>query len=429
MKKFYLSLALLALFATGVQAQTLLDEDFETSSTESYSRPVTKGSGWTTIDSYTGTNMSYKWSNTYGEKGVVDGSKHAAACDGALFESSTEGKGPREEILLSPELNLDNTYQLKFDWKVGPMASMDNSKYDLQVRVVENDDMANAITVFSIQDQNLLKESGVLTYPITTWDPHTSEIDLSYFKGKKVKLAFVYKMLYPIANIAYIDNVTVKQFTPPTQPVPVLSDNAYKFPAMYIGEKFYTTLFTLTNQGTNGLKVTGIDLPQGVTTTWDYKSVDLAKYESTRFQLAYTASLTSPVKGDVVVHTNGGDVTVALSAEKMVVPEGYQLESFNDYFPPAGWKNNLPGVAASRPQQGRQAHIHLPERLHQRGRLHLSDQRLQGRRVLQRRQDVDDQVDLRLHPRRHDQRGHPERGSGHWHRQLLCALCEHGRRI
>lgn len=339
MKKFYLSLALLALFATGVQAQTLLDEDFETSSTESYSRPVTKGSGWTTIDSYTGTNMSYKWSNTYGEKGVVDGSKHAAACDGALFESSTEGKGPREEILLSPELNLDNTYQLKFDWKVGPMASMDNSKYDLQVRVVENDDMANAITVFSIQDQNLLKESGVLTYPITTWDPHTSEIDLSYFKGKKVKLAFVYKMLYPIANIAYIDNVTVKQFTPPTQPVPVLSDNAYKFPAMYIGEKFYTTLFTLTNQGTNGLKVTGIDLPQGVTTTWDYKSVDLAKYESTRFQLAYTASLTSPVKGDVVVHTNGGDVTVALSAEKMVVPEGYQLESFNDYFPPAGWKN------------------------------------------------------------------------------------------
>lgn len=340
MNKFLLSLALCSLCLSGAQAQTLLDEDFETSSTESYSRPVTKGSGWTTIDSYSGSTLHYNWVNTYSEKGVVDGSKHAASCDGALFTSATDGKGPREEILLSPELNLDNTYQLKFDWKVGPMASMTDSKYDLQVRVVENDDLANATTVFSIQDQNLLKESGVLTYPITTWDPHTSEVDLSYFKGKKVKLAFVYKMLNPIANIAYIDNVTVKQFTPPTQPVPVLSNNTYKFPAMYIGEKFYTTVFSLTNQGTSGLKVTGIDLPQGVTTTWDYSSVNLDKYESTSFQLAYTASLTSPTTGNAVIHTNGGDVTVALSAEKMVVPDGYQLESFNDYFPPAGWKNN-----------------------------------------------------------------------------------------
>lgn len=338
MKKFYMSLALLALLSGPANAQTLLDEDFETDNTSGYSRPVTKGSGWTTVDSYKGSNVSYTWCNYYNEKGVVDGSTHAAACDGPV-SSSEDGKGPREEILLSPELNLDNTYQLKFDWKVGPMNAMDGSKYDLQVRVVENDDLDNATTVFSIQDQNLLKESGVLTYPITTWDPHTSEIDLSYFKGKKVKLAFVYKMLDPIGNIAWIDNVSVKQFTPPTQPVPSLSDNSYKFPDMYLGEKFYSTEFTLTNKGTDGLKVTGVDLPQGVTTTWDYNNVNLSKYESTRFQLAYTASLTSPASGNAVIHTNGGDVTIALSAVKTVVPEGYTLESFNGYFPPAGWTN------------------------------------------------------------------------------------------
>lgn len=339
MKKIYLSMALLSLFAGGLQAQTLLDEDFETSSTEGYSRPVTKGSGWTTVDSYKGSNISYNWCNNYNEKGVVDGSKHAAACDGPVTSGYTDGAGPREEVLLTPELNLDNTYQLKFDWKVGPTNSMDGSKYDLQVRVVENDDLANATTVFSIQDANLLKESGVLTYPITSWDPHTSEIDLSYFKGKKVKLAFVYKMLEPIGNIAWIDNVSVKQFTPPTQPEPTLSNNSYKFPSMYLGEKFYTTQFTLTNNGTDGLKVTGIDLPNGVTTTWDYQNVNLAKYESTRFQLAYTASLTSPAAGNAVIHTNGGDVTIALSAEKMAVPDGYTLESFNGFFPPAGWTN------------------------------------------------------------------------------------------
>ena len=38
----------------------------------------------------------------------------------------------------------------------------------------------------------------------------------------------------------------------------------YSFGNMYVGEKMYTDFITLTNQGKNGLKITGFDFPEGV---------------------------------------------------------------------------------------------------------------------------------------------------------------------
>lgn len=346
MQKFY---AFLLVFVASMcnmlqaSAQTLLDENFETQSTENYSQPVAEG--WTTINSYTGSQKTYVWHNYYSEDGTIGG-KHVAGCDGPTYESSPYGGfGPREEILLSPELNLDNTYQLQFTWIVSPMNVYDNSKYDLQVRVVENDNLSDAETIFSIQSQAMLKESGVLTYPIQNWDPHTSKIDLSDWQGKKVKIAFVYKMLATIANVVWLDDVSVKQHTPETTPVPVVDMERYSFGDIYVGETFYTEFITLTNQGKDGLKVTGFDFPEGVSTTLDPSTVNLDRWESVVFRLAYSASLTSPATANAVIHTNGGDVTIALQANKQVVPEGYTLETFEKYFPPAGWKNDGWGSA------------------------------------------------------------------------------------
>ena len=334
MKKFYASLLTLAasfLMATQADAQTILSEDFETSSTESYSQPIATGSGWTTINTYSGTKAAFVWHNYYAEKGTIGGT-HVAGCDGPTYQADPDGGfGPREEILLTPELNLDNTYQLSFTFIVSPMNAYESSMYDLQVRVVENGDMANAETVFSIQNQAMLKESGVLTFPIGTWDPHTAKVDLSDWKGQKVKLAFVYKMMSTVANVVWLDDVTVKQHTPATTPIPVLSTDRYSFGNMYVGEKMYTDFITLTNQGKNGLKITGFDFPEGVSTPLDASMVNLDKYESVSFRLAYTASLTSPATANAVIHTNGGDVTITLQANKQVVPEGYTLETFEKY--------------------------------------------------------------------------------------------------
>lgn len=354
MKKFYLALLGLAL-AASAPAQTILDEDFETGNTGQNPTPVAKGAGWTTVNSYTGNTTKYNWHNYY--SAITDESpnptisgKCCAAVDGAMFNGS-EGNGPREEILLTPELNLNDTYQLQFTFKVSPVNAYDNTRYDLQVRVVENDNLAGAETVFSIQNQKMMRDAGITVFPIGTWDPFTAKVDLSDFQGSKVKLAFVYKMLHETANIVWLDDVSVRKFTPATGPVPSLSMDRYNFGNVYVGERMYSDVITLTNTGKDGLKITGMDLPAGVSVTFDPAAVNLETYTSLDFQLCYEAAMTSAASGNAVIHTNGGDATIAVSASKQLIPDGYTLETFNDYFPPAGWNNNGWGWS-SRPIEG-----------------------------------------------------------------------------
>lgn len=345
-KHLYSMTAALLLLGSGVPvcAQTLLDEGFETGSTTSVSQPVAAGEGWTTVNSYQGTNASYVWHNYYSKpsdgqvNSTITGSC-VAACD-APIGSGQDGAGPREEILLTPELNLDNTYELQFTWRVSPMNHADYSRYDLQVRIVTDGNLAGAETVFSLHNQNMLKESGVLDFPIDTWDPHTSKIDLSDWKGEKVKIAFVYKMYTDMANVVWLDDVSVKQFTPPTGPVATLSMDRYNFGEVYIGEKLYSEVFTLTNTGKKGLKVSSVDLPAGVGLNIDPATIDLDRNDKVQFQLYYEAAMTSAAQGDVVLHTTGGDAVIAISATKQFVPEGTLLENFNAYYPPAGWRSN-----------------------------------------------------------------------------------------
>lgn len=354
MKKIYLSMmaALLSLSASTLQAQTILEEDFETGATKSQSSPLTRGEGWTVVSSYSGSNYRYNWFNEYrdpeSQSGATLSGAGCAACDGPTGGTNPDGAGPREEVLLSPELSLDDTYQLQFMWKVSPMNNRDNSRYDLQVRVVIGDNLKNAETIFSIQNEQMLRESGVTEFPIDAWDPHTSKIDLSDWKGEKVKLAFVYKMQATIANIAWIDDIVVKKFTPAAGPVAQVTLDRYDFKEVYIGEKVYSEVITLANVGKNGLTITGFDLPQGVETTLDVEKVNLRTYDKVNFQLSYTASMTSAASGTAIIHTTGGDVKIDISASKQFVPEGCTLETFEGYFPPAGWKNTgWTGVAAA----------------------------------------------------------------------------------
>ena len=319
----------------------ILEEDFETGATVSQSTPLTLGKGWTTVNSYSGSNYRYNWFNEYcnptGLSGPTISGAGCAACDAPI--SGTDGAGPREEILLTPELDLDDTYMLQFSWRANPYVAVEQSKHDLQVRIIINDNLQGAETIFSILDENMLRESGVMVFPINNWDVYTSKIDLSGWKGKKVKIAFVYKMYAATSNQICLDDVLVKQWTPDVTPVPELSIDHWNFGDIYIGEKMYTEVILMTNQGKNGLQVTALDMPQGVGCNTDFANVNLNRYESVQFQFSYTASQVSPNECQVVIHTNGGDVSVALQACKVSLPEDCLLESFEGSFPPAGWKN------------------------------------------------------------------------------------------
>jgi len=331
----------LMLAPTATSAQTLLDEGFEMGSSQADAKLP---EGWTTVNGYQGDKADYNWYNYYHD--ATNGTptitgNNCMAVDGPTYESSPYGGfGPREEVLLTPELDLNDTYQLTFTWRVSPMNHHENSKYDLQVRIVEDGNLAGAETVFSIQNQQMLKESGVLEFPIDAWTAHISKIDLSDWKGQKIKVAFVYKMYKEIANIAWLDDVSVKQFKPASTPEASLSLDRITFGTVYVGERFYSDVIRMTNTGLKGLKITGTDFPAGIDINIDTEAVDLDKNEHVDFQLSYTAAMTTPATGNAVLHTTGGDVTIAYSATKKAVPAGYTLETFNDYFPPAGWKNN-----------------------------------------------------------------------------------------
>ncbi|MCQ2255696.1 MAG: T9SS type A sorting domain-containing protein [Bacteroidaceae bacterium] len=336
-KKIYSLLGLL-LATTGIQAQTILYEDFETEATEYCSEPVATDPGWTVING-SADGLQYNWHNYYAEKGHNTGSKHVACVDAKTYEAAGVGLGPREEILLSPEIDLNDTYQLSFDWSAGPMAWMDKSRYDLQVRVVTDGDVNNAETIFSIQNNQILKLSGVDPSSIGTWDAHKSKVGLEEWKGQKVKLAFVYKMMNVTGNQVCLDNVMVKKYSPETGPRATVSLTNYVFPSMYIGEKYYSEVIKLTNAGLDGLKITSVDCPSGLALNIDPATVNLASKEYVNFQLSYTASLFSPASGAVVLHTTGGDVSIKFTATKEALEDGYVIENFENHFAPAGWKN------------------------------------------------------------------------------------------
>lgn len=322
-------------------AQTILSEDFETGT--GALTPITVGEGWTTVNGYSGTNASYNWHNYFSpptdEKKATISGNCCAAVTGPISDSD-EGIGPREEILLTPELNLDDTYQLQFTWRVSPMNAYDKTRYDFQVRVVENGNLKGAETIFSIQNEKMLRESGVTVFPITNWDPYTSRVDLSDYKGSKVQLAFVYKMMTEISNVLWLDDISVKKYDAPTGPVAKLSNNKYAFPAAYLGERLYSDVFTLTNTGKDGLKVTAVEAPAGVEVMLNTENLNLAAYQKVDFRLAYNAAMTSATKGAVVLKTTGGDVTIDITASKQLVPDGSMLETFERIFPPAGWKTS-----------------------------------------------------------------------------------------
>ena len=350
----FLTLSLSALcIAFGASAQTIFQEDFETANTGDTPLPIgTKA--WTTVSGYSGKNQNYTWHNEFFEKEKNPfGSDHYAQVSGPLFSSDVDGFGPREEILLSPEINLDDTYQLNFAFQISPVHEYDDSRYDFQVRVVTDDNLDGAENIFTVHDENVLRNANV-PYPLPGWGPHYATVDLSDFKGEKVKLAFVFKMYKELANSVSLDDISVVKYVPPTGPVPQLTLNRFDFGKYYIGELAISDVITLKNIGKDGLQITGIDAPQGVVTTLDAAKVNLLRNQSVDFRIRYKAEMTTPANGNITIHTTGGDAVIAFQAEKEFVPEGYSLETFEEFFPPAGWESKGWGYGAS-PVEGDRA--------------------------------------------------------------------------
>lgn len=349
MRIYYIALAVLSCFTFNIAAQNIiLSEDFEngaeTTESGDYASLVDPNmpDGWEVKSTYEGNKAHYRWHNYFSSKGTIGG-KHVASCDAAMFESGEHSSayGPKEEILLTPELNLEDTYQLSFDWKAASASALDNKEYDFQVRVIINNNLNDAETVWSFQDAEVLKESGVTTFPWTGWTIYKSVVDLSKWKGEKVKIAFVHKMLKKKANIVYLDNVVVKQFTPITAPKPQCTPNFYNFGQTPIGAKKYSEIITLKNIGAKGLQIQDVVASSSdYATNIEKEKVNLDKNDTYEFNIIYTPTLNGATKGTVTLKTNGGDFVINVSATKQLLPAGYSYEGFENGVPPTGWTTN-----------------------------------------------------------------------------------------
>jgi len=344
MNKIYsLLMTLLVSVALTAGAQTLIDEGFEDVPGNAATSQFPPG--WEVVKQYPGSNLTYQWSVQYSSSGSTMSGHKYAMCDAPTYAdpNNRDAWGPRTEILLTPAVELDNTYQLSFDWEAAAYGVLEQKQYTLKVGIV---DVAAGDTtvIFDITNEEQVRNSGVPAdpngqYMWANWAVQTSKIDLSPWQGKIVKVAFIYDLLKQTGNVVYLDNVSIKQHVPETGPIAELTQTTYRFPTAYIGEKLYSEVLTLKNVGLAGLQVTGFEGPDAFSLVMDTENIDLGVNETARFQICYKATLMSPVEADLVIKTNGGDVTLHVEAAKMAVPDGYQLELFEGaQFPPAGWE-------------------------------------------------------------------------------------------
>lgn len=322
-KKIGLCLALLSGASIGASAQNLLDENFD---------GAFPPSGWTVV------NSNLPGAVTHWDK--FTDSSHT----GVYVNRYKSSEPIKEEQLLTPWVTLNGYYDLNFLWQGATAASIKQwegkPEYDFQVRV-KTDGSDSWTTIFSFLDEDMVRNSGV-AWPWEMWKWNSSSINLTDWQGKKVQFAFVVLKLRENVegNGLWLDDVSITPSKQITGPIAEVTPTTYVFGDTYVDTKKYSELFTLKNTGRDVLKVTGVNGLNGTDfgCTLDPSEVALKTGDTYQFQFWYLPTVSGAGSATATIATNGGDVKVALSGRKRVVPEGSKYEGFEEMtFPPLGW--------------------------------------------------------------------------------------------
>lgn len=333
MRKVFTILSVWLCAASSLFAQTLLSERFEDTT-------VFPPQGWSVIND-TQPGAVKHWEAT---TSALAG-KGSVWCDAGTWLG--DGEPVKEEWLITPELSLsDDSYKLEFKWKGATAASLDKKEYDFQVRV-QKEGSEDWETIFSFLNQEDIENSGLL-FPWPAWTVNTSVLDLSQFRGQKIKIAFVHCLLIGglgKGNAIWLDDVLVERYEPITSPV-VGGTDMFVFNPIYIGADAYSDPMVIRNDGKGILEVTGISGLEGTdfSTNLVPGEVSLKQLAEYEYNVIYTPTLTGSPTATMVVHTNGGDLTVQLAGSKNMLPVGYTYEGFEgETFPPVGWSLSASG--------------------------------------------------------------------------------------
>lgn len=328
MEKLFTLLCFFCAATMALPAQSILSEDFETST----SMPP---AGWSVVDS----NIDTLHWTLVSDKQALSGTK-SAYCDASTFAFAVPQK---EEWLISPELKLDDkTYKVEFLWLGATAQSINkvNPEYDFQVRV-STDGGSSWDTVWSFLNEEQVFNSGV-SWPWQAWNKNKSIVNLSNYKGKSIKIAFVHCLLIEgvgKGNCIKLDDIKVEPYTPIETPV-VDGNQTYTFENVYIGAFKYSEPLYIRNSGIGTLEVlsvTGLD-GTDYSTNIEPSKVVLRQNEEYAYNVIYTPTLEGARTATLKIETNGGTLEVNLSGSKIMLEDNYTFESFEgDVFPPLGW--------------------------------------------------------------------------------------------
>lgn len=345
MQKQLFTLAFIALAgAASTQAGVILNENFSDPSVAYSKYGEISQPGWEVYSSGGKSVIPQKW-GLYGSGSSSDVNVKACSDGDPILSPSSDI--PRDEVLYTPLLNLDDSYKLSFVWSSSPAGrDADKKEYKFLVKVVEEGkDYNDGELIFDFQDPDLLRESGVLPdqygYLWQGWADNLSTISLAKWRGKKVRIAFIHTLLKSCTYPVYLDDVKVESFVAPTQPEASMSADTWNFGNVYVGSKMRSDVLTLTNIGTDGLKITGVEGPEGfsVALSMPLEDIDLRTNESVKLQLIYAPTLTSAAEGKIKIKGNFDDCVITVKANKIVLPDDAIFEGFEgDVFPPAGWE-------------------------------------------------------------------------------------------
>lgn len=330
-KKITLICAFFLFIVVGLRAESLLNEGFETWTAANF-----PANGWTVVNDTQEGTVNH-WTVETGTS-VLSGSVNLFCNAGSYITVEPV----KEEWVITPALTLGNTnYNLKFLWE-GASAAAFKNEYDFQVRVTDNDG-ESWTTIFSFLNQKQVENSGVV-YPWTGWTANSSLLSLKAYAGKTIKIAFVHCLLVSgegKGNCVRLDDVVVESGAAIDAPIAEVTPSSYIFPGSYIGVGKWSEKFALSNKGVGELTVTGISGLEGTdfTTNLDPAAVSIKPGAEYEFYVCYTpSSALSPNTATMTIHTNGGDVSIALEGTKIILPGEYNLESFESgTFPPLGW--------------------------------------------------------------------------------------------
>lgn len=324
----FILLCIGALVITTHAETALLNENFE--------KPDFPPVDWSVIQDQTpGVNAEYgHWHRT---------TQSPIANKAEVYIKTSYDEPEKTEWLITPEMQLPaEEYRLEFKMKA-QKSGIDDGYFNFIVKI-STDNGQTWSDIWDGTKEESVRASG-MPWPWKAWEVYTPIINLSPWKNQKIKIAFWYHSIrkndYTTGSIS-IDDVIVDKYTDEFKPE-ISGSTSYKFVDVYVGVRKNSTPLTIKNTGREVLKITGLTGLENTdfSTSIDPEKVALTQGEEYSYYVYYDPTETGKRSAVLQIQSNGGTLNVNLEGTKIMLEEGYTLESFESgALPPTGWTHS-----------------------------------------------------------------------------------------